>query len=69
MLGRPLMIEPVLKKAWAVSWLICSVFSERTTQRSSATEPMCGKMSVSSMPDFPHFLNSKEPPRAFRTVF
>ena len=69
MLGRPLMIEPVLKKACAVSWLICSVFSERTTQSSSATEPMCGKMLVISVPALPHFWNSKEPPRALSTVF
>jgi len=69
MQGRPLMIEPVLKNACAVSWLICSVLSERTTQRSSATLPMCGKMSVISVPLLPQRLNSKEPPRALSTVF
>jgi hypothetical protein len=43
MLGRPLMAVPAFMKAWAGSWLICSVCMERTMHRSSAMPPMNGK--------------------------
>ena len=36
MLGRPEIVEPVFMNVWAGSWLICSVFIERTMQMSSA---------------------------------
>jgi hypothetical protein len=53
MLGRPLRIDPVFMNAWAGSWLICSVTIERITQMSSAMEPMCGKSTEISTPDWP----------------
>src|SRR5258706_2892007 len=67
--GRPLMLEPELKKAWAGSWLICSVCMERTMQSSSARDWMWGKRSEISAPDWPHFLKAQKGPRAFSTVF
>ncbi len=42
----------------AGSWLICSPYIERMMHRSSATPPMCGKISVISCPDLPYFLNA-----------
>jgi hypothetical protein len=36
MLGRPFTIDPAFMNAWAGSWLICSVCSERMMQMSSA---------------------------------
>ena len=69
MLGRPLMMEPVFMKKWAGSWLICSVCIERTMQSSSAMEPMWGKISAISWPDWPQRLNSQNGPRALSSVF
>jgi hypothetical protein len=64
MLGRPFKIEPLFMKAWAGSWLICSVTIERTMQMSSAIPPMCGKSSLISWPDLPHCLKANDGPRA-----
>src|SRR2546423_11808645 len=69
MLGRPLMLEPEFMKAWAGSWLICSVCIERTMQISSAMPPMFGKSFEISWPDWPQFWNSQNGPRAFNSVF
>src|SRR5262245_51537486 len=55
--GRAEMVVPVFMKVWAGSWLIASVFIERTIHSSSATEPRCGKISLISWPDSPNLLN------------
>ena len=57
MLGRPAICDPVFMNMWAGSWLIASVVIERMTQISSATEPICGRSSESSVPFFPCFEN------------
>ena len=64
MLGRPLRIDPLFMKAWAGSWLICSVCIERTTAISSAIPAMCGKRSEISWPDWPCRRKSTNEPRA-----
>ena len=69
MLGRPLMIEPVFMKAWAVSWLICSVCIERITHSRSACRAMCGNRSLISMPEAPCFWKPTNEPRALSSVF
>ena len=48
---------PVFMKVWAGSWLIASVTIDRMMQISSATVPICGKISQISWPDLPNFLN------------
>ncbi len=54
------------------SWLGMFVCIERMTQMSSMQLPMCGKMSLTSIPDSPHFLNLNgdiSSPPVFRSVF
>jgi filamentous hemagglutinin family protein len=55
--GRPWKSLPVLSITSASVWLLCSVCIERTRHSSSATPPMCGKISVISCPDLPYRLN------------
>jgi hypothetical protein len=69
MLGRPFWIAPVFMKAWAGSWLICSVWSERITQISSAIPPMCGKISAISVPQRPRRSNLQNGPNAWSFMF
>ena len=69
MLGRPVRIEPEFMKAWAGSWLICSVSIERMMQISSATLPMCGKSVEISCPDWPNRRKRTNEPRARSSVF
>ena len=45
-----------MKNVTPGAWFTASVFIERTTQISSAIEPRCGSISLSSMPLAPHFL-------------
>jgi hypothetical protein len=63
------MIEPVFMKAWAVSWLICSVCIERITHSRSACEPRCGNRSLISVPDFPCFVKPTNEPRPLSSAF
>ena len=65
MLGRPGMVEPVLKKQCAGSWLIASVVIERMNAMSSATEPMSGNSSQISAPHWPNFLKPHCGPKQF----
>ena len=50
MLGRPAICEPVWKNVIAGSWLIASVYIERTMQRSSTTLAVCGSSSLTQAP-------------------
>ena len=68
MLGRPGREVPVLNTVCAGSWLIWSVCIERTTQISSATEAMCGRMLDISVPLLPHFLKECWGPRTLRAL-
>ena len=56
MLGRPAMMEPVFMNMCAVSWLICSLHTDRTRHSSSATLPISGNSSQISMPPLPNRL-------------
>ena len=58
MAGRPAIIEPVFMNVWAGSWLMASVWSERTMHRSSAHfEASSGQITLIDWPDWPHFWN------------
>ena len=45
-----------MKKVTPGAWLTASVFIERTTQSSSAMEPICGNSVLISIPLEPYFL-------------
>ena len=52
MAGRPAIIEPVFMNVWAGSWLMASVWSDRTTHRSSAHfEANSGQIALIDWPD------------------
>src|SRR5688572_2059874 len=58
MLGRLMRASPQFMSMSEGSWLGTSATMERTTQRSSAQEPMWGKRSEISRPDWPYFLKA-----------
>ena len=53
MLGRPASCAPVWMKVMAGSWLIASVFIDRTMHHSSARPDMWGISSLNHAPDSP----------------
>ena len=55
--GRPTCVCPVFIISIDGSWFGMSVYTERTKQMSSAQPPTCGNSSLTSMPDWPYFLN------------
>ena len=57
MLGRPSTTRPVISIKWPWGWLLCSVYIERTRQRSSARSPRCGRTSEISIPHWPRLVN------------
>src|SRR6478672_11780149 len=61
MLGRPGTCAPVRKNVTPGAWLTASVFIDRTTQMSSAIDPVCGMRVESSIPDFPYRVNGLIP--------
>ena len=52
------MVVPVFMNVWAGSWLIASVFIERTMQMSSATDAEVRKDLADLLPDSPNFLKA-----------
>ena len=68
MLGRPEMVVPVFMNVWAGSWLIASVCIERMMQRSSATEPSCGKSSHDLLPGLAELLELMLRPEAVQLL-
>ena len=70
MLGRPLMIEPVFMKAWAGSWLICSVV-HRADDADVVGDAGDVREEVGDLlARLPVLAGSRtNGPRAFRTVF
>src|SRR3984957_20552386 len=57
--GRPEKLAPVFIISSAGSWLGISVYTERTKHMSSTHSARLGKISLTSMPLFPCFLNLK----------
>ena len=53
MLGRPGCWEPVRMKVIAGSWLIASVFTVLMTVMSSTIFAVCGRSSLTQVPDWP----------------
>ena len=62
MLGRPAICEPLWKNVIAGSWLMASVYIERTMQRSSTTLAVCGSRSLTQVPFAPWRLNPNRDP-------
>ena len=58
-LGRPASCEPVWKNVIAGSWLIASVYIERTMHRSSTILAVCGNRSLTQAPHWPCCWNGK----------